>query len=191
MARVDGNAKRIEAKLVYVGPPGAGKRTNLARLESEIPGAVRLRPGALHTEDPDERYLIVSLGEMKGYTPAFLVRALPDDPAAAEKVFLEADELVPDGIVFVADSDPAKAAANQAALTQLTALLAKAQLDLAKIAVAFQWNKRDVGGALALDALRSLNATKRPEVEAVATEGKGVKETFQAVAKQILLELRK
>lgn len=192
MARVDANAKRIEAKLVYAGPPGAGKRTNLAKLEADIPGAQRLRPGSLDLDEKaDERFLVVSLGEMKGYTPAFLVRALPDEPASREEWLLAKDGLAPDGIVFVADSDPAKAAANQAALAELLALLAKAKLSLDQIPVAFQWNKRDLAGAAALDALRALNAGKKPEVEAVATQGKGVKESFQAVAKQVLVQLRK
>ena len=190
MARVDANAKRIEAKLVYAGPSGAGKRTNLAKLEEEIPAAVRLRPGALHTEEPDERFLVVSLGEMKGYTPAFLVRALPDDPAQREAWLLSEDGLAPDGIVFVADSDPAKADANRAALEELSALLAKASLSVDSIAFAFQWNKRDVPGAAAVDTLRALNPSQRPEVEANATDGTGVKESFQAVAKQILVKLR-
>ena len=126
MPRVDANAMRIEAKVVYAGPAGAGKRTNLAKLEAEIPGANWLRPGALHTEEVDPRFLIVSLGQMKGYTPAFLVRALPDDLALRETWLLTQDGLAPDAIVFVADSDPAKAAANLHALTELTALLAKA-----------------------------------------------------------------
>jgi signal recognition particle receptor subunit beta len=192
VARVDANAKRIEAKLVYAGPAGSGKRTNLAKLEEEIPGANRLRPGSLDLDEKaDERFLIVSLGEMKGYTPAFLVRALPDDAAGREACLLTQDGLTPDGIVFVADSDPGQAAANQAAMAELTATLAKASLSLDSIPVAFQWNKRDVGGASALDALRALNAGKKPEIEAVAAKGTGVKESFQAVAKQILVQLRK
>lgn len=190
MARVDANAKRIEAKVVYAGPAGAGKRTNLAKLEAEIPGAQWLRPGAL-VEDPDPRFLVVSLGQMKGYTPAFLVRAMPDDSALREQWLLKEDGLVPDAIVFVADSDPAKVSANQAALAELTALLAKANVPPADVTWAFQWNKRDVAGALGIDALAALNTAKAPAFEAVATNGTGVKDTFLAVAKKILLDLRK
>ena len=191
MARVDANAKRIEAKVVYAGAPGAGKRTNLAKLEAEIPGANWLRPGALHTEEADPRFLIVSLGQMKGYTPAFLVRALPEDAALRETWLLSEDGLAPDAIVFVADSDPARAAANAAALAELTALLAKANLPAADIAWAFQWNKRDLAGAAPIESLASLNGGSHPQFEAVATNGVSVKETFLAVAKKVLTDLRK
>lgn len=181
---------RIEAKVIYAGPSGAGKRTNLAKLEAEIPGAQWLRPGAL-VDEPDPRFLTVSLGQMKGYTPAFLVRALPDDAATREAWLLTEDGLPPDGIVFVADSDPAKAAANQAALTELTAWLAKAGLPAEEIAWAFQWNKRDVAGAMPVASLAALNGSNAPTFEAVATAGTRVKDTFLAVAKKVLTDLRK
>ena len=190
MARIDANAMRIEAKVVYAGPAGAGKRTNLAKLEAEIPGAQWLRPGAL-VEDPDPRFLVVSLGQMKGYTPAFLVRALPDDAALREQWLLKEDGLVPDAIVFVADSDPAKAAANQAALAELSALLAKANVPPAEVTWAFQWNKRDVAGAVPVTALAALNPSAHPAFEAVATNGVAVKDTFLSVAKKVLVGLRK
>jgi hypothetical protein len=114
---------------------------------------------------------------------------MPDDPAGREACLLTADGLTPDGIVFVASSDPAQAAANQAALAEITALLAKASLTLDAIPIAFQWNKRDAGGAAAVAALQALNPGKKPEIEAIAAQGKGVKESFQAVAKQILKKL--
>lgn len=190
MARVDANAMRIEAKVVYAGPSGAGKRTNLAKLEAEIPGAQWLRPGAL-VDTPDPRFLVVSLGQMKGYTPAFLVRALPDDAAQREAWLLTEDGLAPDAIVFVADSDPAKAAANQAAFTELTALLAKASVPAAEIAWAFQWNKRDVAGAAPVASFAALNPSGHPAFEAVATSGTAVKDTFLSVAKKVLVGLRK
>lgn len=191
MARIDANGMRIEAKLIYAGPPGAGKRTNLAKLEAEIPGAQWLKPGSLDLADPDPRFLVVSLGQLKGYTPAFLVRAMPDDAALREKWFLEADGLTPDAIVFVADSDPAKAVANKAALDEVMALLAKAGVAPDSIAWAFQWNKRDLAGAAPVASLAALNAGGHPVFEAVATNGTAVKDTFLAVAKKVLTAVRK
>jgi signal recognition particle receptor subunit beta len=57
---------------------------------------------------------------------------------------------------------------------------------------ALQFNKRDLPSALPVTELyRTLNYKREPTFEAVATTGVGVFDTLKAVAKQILIELRK
>ena len=57
---------------------------------------------------------------------------------------------------------------------------------------ALQFNKRDLPTAMPPDQLyRFLNYKREPTFEAVATTGVGVFDTLKAVAKQILVELRK
>jgi len=65
-------------------------------------------------------------------------------------------------------------------------------LDLATVPYALQFNKRDLGNVMPSDQMyRILNYKREPTFEAVATTGIGVFDTLKAVAKQVLIELRK
>ena len=55
-----------------------------------------------------------------------------------------------------------------------------------------QYNKRDLPGAMPIEEMRrDLNPTNVPEYEACATTGEGVFETLKAIAKLILIDLKK
>ncbi len=55
-----------------------------------------------------------------------------------------------------------------------------------------QYNKRDLPTAVDAGYLRSmLNVGSTPDFEAVATDGVGVFDTLKAVAKQVLVELKR
>ena len=54
----------------------------------------------------------------------------------------------------------------------------------------FQYNKRDVDGALPIERLRqALNPGMAPEVEAIAAEGKGVAEALRAACKAVIKQV--
>src|SRR6058998_4099512 len=64
--------------------------------------------------------------------------------------------------------------------------------DLNKIPYVLQLNKRDLPNALPAERLKKLLLVKgEPVYEAVAPKGVGVMETLKAVARQVLVELRK
>jgi hypothetical protein len=55
----------------------------------------------------------------------------------------------------------------------------------------FQYNKRDLPQATAVDLLRAtLNPTGKPDLEAVASKGIGVFDTLKAIAKPILIDFK-
>ena len=55
-----------------------------------------------------------------------------------------------------------------------------------------QYNKRDLPNAVDANYMRDLiNPTHVPDFEAVATTGMGVFDTLKAVAKQVLIELKR
>jgi len=60
-----------------------------------------------------------------------------------------------DGVLFVADSDPERAAANEASLAELHAILREQGRDLASVPIVRLYNKRDLAGAASLDALNA------------------------------------
>jgi hypothetical protein len=64
--------------------------------------------------------------------------------------------------------------------------------DLQTIPYVLQLNKRDLPTAMPVDELyRQLNFKGEPTFEATAPAGPGVFDTLKAVAKQVLMELRK
>jgi signal recognition particle receptor subunit beta len=82
--------------------------------------------------------------------------------------------------------------ANLESIRNLEANLREHGLDLRTIPYALQFNKRDLPGAMPVDELyRILNFKREPTFEAVAPQGIGVFDTLKAVAKLILIELRK
>jgi len=97
-----------------------------------------------------------------------------------------------DGVVFVADSQEARMDANIESLQNLDKNLVEHGFDLQVIPYVLQLNKRDLPTALPVDVLyRSLNFKGEPTFEATAPLGIGVFDTLKAVAKQVLMELRK
>jgi hypothetical protein len=95
--------------------------------------------------------------------------------------------------VFVADSHPARERANRDALDDLEGQLESLGLSAAhaaRIPRVFQYNKRDLRAALPIERLRAmLNPGGAPEIEAVASEGRGVGETLKAGCKAVLARI--
>ena len=82
--------------------------------------------------------------------------------------------------------------ANIESLVNLRDNLKEHGFDLVRIPYALQLNKRDLPDILPVDRLtRELQVKGEPVFEAVATRGTGVLETLKAVAKQVLVDLRK
>jgi mutual gliding-motility protein MglA len=177
MAVVQQSLRRILATIVYTGPGLSGKTTNLTVLGSWLPHTrMTLFPTASErTAFFDELPLHLALPD--GWRIVFKVQTVPGQAA-----YKEARELVlrrPDGIVFVADSDPRRLEANQAALHEVTSILARGDRALEEIPAVFQFNKQDLPGALSPDELNPvLNAAGAPWVLAEAHRGVGIVETL-------------
>ena len=96
-----------------------------------------------------------------------------------------------DGVVFVADSQPARLDANVESMSDLEDNLVENGYALEKIPLVLQYNKRDLPGVSDLTELRAaLNPRGAPELEAAAASGRGVFETLKAVSRLALLQLK-
>jgi hypothetical protein len=96
-----------------------------------------------------------------------------------------------DGVVFVADSQPAAMDANQESLASLERNLADLGLDAAAFPLVVQWNKRDIPGVLPPAELRAaLNPRGAPEFETVASRGAGTMEALKEVTRLVMAALR-
>ena len=191
MVFYNASTRELTAKIVYYGPGLGGKTTNLQVLHR------RLEPGtagdllALSTETDRTIYfdlLPVELGDIKGYTIRFQLATVPGQTAynATRRVVLKGA----DGVVFVADSQWTMLPKNLESWQSLKENLAANSLDIAAVPVVIQYNKRDLPDILSVPAMEeALGFSGYPHVEAVASEGAGVTETFKLISKLTFLDL--
>jgi mutual gliding-motility protein MglA len=185
--------KEINCKIVYYGPGLCGKTTNLQYIYAKTAPEARGKMISLATEADRTLFfdfLPLDLGSIRGFTTRFHLYTVPGQVFydASRKLILKGV----DGVVFVADSQTARMEANIESIRNLELNLKEHGLDLASVPYALQFNKRDLPDVVAVDEMyRVLNYKREPTFEAVATTGVGVFDTLKAVAKQILIELRK
>ncbi|HSM51592.1 MAG TPA: gliding-motility protein MglA [Thermoanaerobaculia bacterium] len=186
-------SREINCKIVYYGPGLGGKTTNLQYIYSKTAPETKGKMISLATETDRTLFfdfLPLDLGSIRGFTTRFHLYTVPGQVFydASRKLILKGV----DGVVFVADSQEERMDANIESIRNLDENLREHGFDLRAIPYALQFNKRDLPTALPVDVMyRALNFKREPTFEAVASEGIGVFDTLKAVAKQILVELRK
>jgi signal recognition particle receptor subunit beta len=194
MALINHRAREIHFKIVYYGPGLGGKTTNLQFLHDRLPEERRGRLISIAT-DHDRTlffdFLPVELGQVNGFTTRFHLYTVPGQ--VYYRLSRRAVLTGADGIVFVADSHPARERANRDSLADLEDQLASlgiTSVQSGRIPRVLQYNKRDLRAALPIERLRAaLNPFGAPEFEAVASEGAGVGETLKAACKAVLARI--
>ena len=192
MARLNAEQKLLTLKVVYVGPGLSGKTTNLNKLHAEYPEAARGDLVQLDTEK--ERtlffdYFPAQLGEIGGYRLKADFFTVPGQAFYNEtrRAVLEGV----DGVVFIADSDPDRMDANHVALENLANNLSSFERRLPDLPLVFQWNKQDLGTAVAPAAMHeALNPQGAPAFPGVAIRGEGVWECQEAILRLVVERLR-
>lgn len=181
----------INAKVVYYGPALSGKTTNLEYIYEKMPAGAKGKMVSMKTRTDRTLFfdfLPLELGDISGYRTRMLLYTVPGQVYynATRKLVLKGA----DAVVFVADSTPSKMDENVESLRNLEENLNEHDLTLDTIPWVIQYNKRDIGGALPVKALsEKLNPLNVPVFEAVATDGTGIYETFQAIAGMLYNEL--
>jgi signal recognition particle receptor subunit beta len=187
------SSREINCKIVYYGPGLCGKTTNLQYIYRRTNPEQKGKLISLATET--ERtlffdFLPIALGDIKGFKIRFHLYTVPGQVfyAASRKLILKGV----DGVVFVADSQIERMESNMESLDDLQINLAEQGYELEKLPYSIQYNKRDLPNIVPLEEMNNLlNHRNIVWFEAVAVTGKGVFETLKAVAKQVLLELKK
>ena len=193
MVVVSYSGKEINAKLVYYGAGLSGKTTNLEAIYEAVPESSRGKMVSMKTQSDRTLFfdlLPLDLGEIMGFRTRFLLYTVPGQVFynATRKLVLKGA----DAIVFVADSEVGKMEENKDSLANLRANLAEYKLNLDDIPWVIQYNKRDLPNVYSLDELNSeLNPGKVPCFEAVATQGKGVFETFRGISHLLMEKVTK
>lgn len=193
MSFINYSSREINCKIVYYGPGLCGKTTNLQYIYAKtLPEAkgkmISLETGTERTLLFD--FLPISLGEIRGFKTRFHLFTVPGQVFydASRKLILKGV----DGVVFVADSQLERLDANLESFESLRRNLEEHGENLDQIPFVVQYNKRDLPNAVDREYLeKAFNQRGVQSFEAVATTGAGVFDTLKAVAKQVLVELKR
>jgi len=193
MAFINYASREINCKIVYYGPGLCGKTTNLQYVYQKTAPEAKGKMISLATET--ERtlffdFLPLALGEIRGFKTRFHLYTVPGQVFydASRKLILKGV----DGVVFVADAQEERLDANIESLENLKDNLEEQGYQLEKLPFVIQYNKIDLPNITPIEELRQLiNPNGVPDFTACATTGEGVFETLKAVAKHILIDLKK
>jgi signal recognition particle receptor subunit beta len=182
----------VNARIVYWGIAGAGKRTNLrvihAKLRPDHRGDLRELPTRL---DPTVTYcmLPIELGEVSGVRTRIQVLTAPSGPEQAPTRKQLLDRV--DGVVFVADARRDRLSENLASFEELRAALAAYGRTPERVPLVIQYNKRDLSDPYALEELhRKLALRGVAAFEAVARDGGAVLQTLTTISKRVIRHRR-
>src|SRR5215468_10552355 len=172
MALLHSEANEIVIRLVYDGPPEAGKTTSLRSLAGSL-----AQPSHTPAEDPDGRTLWFDWmeyvgGRFEGCRIRCQIVSVPGQRALAARRHrvLEGADVV----IFVGDSAAREVPRTLAYLFELRDILAAATAATAPVGVILQANKRDLADAVPLDDLRAALAHASWPicvVESIAADG--------------------
>jgi mutual gliding-motility protein MglA len=193
MSFINYSSREINCKIVYYGPGLCGKTTNLHYIYKKTNPDSKGKMISLATET--ERtlffdFLPLALGEIRGFKTRFHLYTVPGQVFydASRKLILKGV----DGVVFVADSQVERMEANVESVENLRINLAEQGYNLDAIPYVIQYNKRDLPNVVPLaEVKKALNPRGVPDFESVASEGGGVFDTLKAIAKLVIMELKK
>jgi tetratricopeptide (TPR) repeat protein len=177
----------VQVKLVYAGPAFGGKTTSVSYVESFDP---EVRGKRQYNDERAARVL----------TYSFLPKSAPRVQGMSLRLELatvpgavDADDLWRfvlegvDAVVFVADSQSARADANVEAMASLSARLTALGREPARVPTVLAYNKRDLPEIATVDAMNArLNPRSLPFFETTATQGDGVLAALKEATKLAL-----
>lgn len=181
-------ARELVFKIVYYGPGLGGKTTTLQHIHATTKAEHRGKMVSLAT--PVDRtlyfdFLPIRLPTARGMGVRLQLFTVPGQVyynATRRLVLTGAD-----GIVFVADSQRARLDANLESLGNLGENLREHARKLSEVPHVIAYNKRDLYDVVSIEELeRQLDQFGAPSFATCATQGDGVYETLDAIARAVL-----
>ena len=193
MVLINKAINEVTVKLVYYGPGLCGKTTNLEKIYGNPKLENKGKMISMSTETDRTLFfdfMPMELGTIGGQKVRVQLYTVPG------QVFYDATRKLvlrgADGVVFVADSQSSMRESNLESLDNLKTNLRINRIDPQKIALVFQYNKRDLPN---VDSVDDMNAYLHPDgipvVEAAAINGAGVTATLRAAVARILDNLKR
>lgn len=192
MVLINKAINEVTVKLVYYGPGLCGKTTNLEKIYGNPKLENKGKMISMSTETDRTLFfdfMPMELGTIRGQKVRVQLYTVPG------QVFYDATRKLvlrgADGVVFVADSQSTMRESNIDSLENLKTNLRINRIDPQKVALVYQYNKRDLPG---VDSVEEMNAYMNPDgapaVEASAITGTGVTATLRAAVSRILDNLK-
>jgi hypothetical protein len=188
MVLINKATNEVTLKLVYYGPGLCGKTTNLEKIYKNPKLENKGKMISMATETDRTLFfdfMPMELGTIAGQKIRVQLYTVPG------QVFYDATRKLvlrgADGVVFVADSQASMRESNLESLENLRANLRLNRLDPEKIAIVYQYNKRDLPGVASVEEMNEyMMPGPIPVAEAIAIQGVGVTATLrQAVARML------
>jgi len=190
--------RELECKIVYYGPGRSGKTTNMEYIYKTYKKQVVGEMVSVDTEGDRTLFfdfLPMGLGQIKGFDIRVQVYTVPGQVQykSTRKLVLKGV----DGVIFVADSLAVRREKNMLSLKDLQHNLKEYGINILKIPLIMQHNKRDLTGqdvpVMTIEQMeRDLNRQlKVPSFPASAITGEGVGATLSECLKLTLLSLKK
>ncbi len=192
MVLINKAINEVTVKLVYYGPGLCGKTTNLEKIYGNPKLENKGKMISMSTETDRTLFfdfMPMELGTIAGQKVRVQLYTVPG------QVFYDATRKLvlrgADGVVFVADSQNTMHASNLDSLENLKTNLRLNRLDPEKVAIVFQYNKRDLPNVDTVEDMSAyLQPGNAPVIEASAKTGVGVTATLRAAVSKILDNLK-
>lgn len=191
MVQINFARREVNCKIVFYGPGLSGKTTNLEIIHKKVPQNARGQLTSIATEQDRTLFfdfMPLDLGTVAGMKTKLFLYTVPGQVYynSTRKLVLQGA----DGIAFVADSDPNRMNDNIESLRDLEDNLKEYGIDIRRVPVVIQYNKRDLPGAMPVaDMTARLNPYGFPTFEAVAVKGDGVMQTLKGISRLVIDKL--
>ena len=192
MVLINKAINEVTVKLVYYGPGLCGKTTNLERIYGNPKLENKGKMISMATETDRTLFfdfMPMELGTIGGQKVRVQLYTVPG------QVFYDATRKLvlrgADGVVFVADSQNTMRDSNVESLENLKTNLRLNRIDPQRVALVFQYNKRDLPNIDTVDDMNAYLAPgPTPVIEAAAINGVGVTATLRSAVARILDNLK-
>jgi mutual gliding-motility protein MglA len=192
MVLINKAINEVTVKLVYYGPGLCGKTTNLEKIYGNPKLDNKGKMISMSTETDRTLFfdfMPMELGTIAGQKVRVQLYTVPG------QVFYDATRKLvlrgADGVVFVADSQSSMRDSNLDSLENLKTNLRINRIDPQKVALVYQYNKRDLPNVDSVETMNGyLNPNGVPIVEASAITGTGVTATLRTAVGRILDNLK-
>ena len=188
MVQINFARREVNCKIVFYGPGLSGKTTNLEIIHKKVPDTARGNLTSIATEQDRTLFfdfMPLDLGQVAGMKTKLFLYTVPGQVYydSTRKLVLQGA----DGVSFIADSDPNRMNDNIESFKNLEKNLRDYGVDIRKIPLVIQYNKRDLPGALSIAELNAkVNNIGAPTFEAVAVKGEGVMQTLKGISKLVV-----
>lgn len=193
MSSINLHNDEIGIKVVYYGPGLGGKTTSIQHMHKILKPDSRGQLISLATGIDRTLYfdfLPVKLPKIKGFTVRMSLYTVPGQVHydATRKLVLQGA----DGVVFVADSQPARHEANVESMENLFENLRNQGMNPDTVPLVIQYNKRDLDDVIPVEKMDAdLNKRGVPHFETCAVSGEGVFEALKSITKLVLADLKR